>query len=131
MSSFRVTLGCVPKLLTAFLLITRLTALAQSLDATSAAPTVLGINESRFTLNSKPVFLLGFSYYGALGAPEQFIRQDLADLRRRGFNWLRVWTTWASGDVNVSAVDAQGGARELYLGRLKWLIAECDRRGSL
>ena len=121
----------MPKLLTAFLSIARLAALAQSLNATSAAPTVLGINESRFTLNSRPVFLLGFSYYGALGAPEQFIRQDLADLRRRGFNWLRVWATWASGDVNVSAVDAQGAGREPYLDRLKWLIAECDREGMV
>src|SRR5262249_9751071 len=55
--------------------------------------------------------------------------QDLADLRRRGFNWLRVWATWASGEVDVSAVDARGAEREPYLKRLKWLVAECDRNG--
>ena len=31
--------------------------------------TVLGIDGTRFTLNGKPTFLLGISYYGALGAP--------------------------------------------------------------
>src|SRR5262249_7018207 len=44
-------------------------------------------------------------------------------------NWLRVWATWAAFDRNVSAVDAEGGPREPFLGRLKWLVAECDRRG--
>ena len=117
--------------ITALLLMPGLASTAESSNATNGTGTVLGIDQGRFTLNGKPVFLLGFSYYGGLGAPPEFIRLDLADFRRRGFNWLRVWATWASGDVDVSAVDAQGGARELYLGRLKWLIAECDRRGSL
>src|SRR5580765_1948685 len=112
--------------ITALLFMASLGGAAESLNATPGTDTVLGIDESRFTLNAKPVFLLGFSYYGGLGAPEEFIRQDLADLRRRGFNWLRVWATWASGEVNVSAVDARGAAREPYLNRLKWLVAECD-----
>src|SRR5687768_6597984 len=61
--------------------------------------TVLGIKGSRFTLNDKATFLLGFSYYGALGAPEDFIRKDLADFRSAGFNWLRVWATWGGYDT--------------------------------
>jgi len=93
--------------------------------------TVLGIQGTRFTINAKPVFLLGFSYYGALGASEDFIRKDLDDFQRRGFNWLRVWATWSSGDSNVSAVDAKGNGRALFLGRLKWLVRECDRRGLI
>ena len=48
---------------------------------------------------------------------------------RHGFNWLRVWATWAAFDRDVSAVDAAGRPREPFLGRLKWLVAECDRRG--
>ncbi len=52
-------------------------------------PTVLGIDRARFTINGKPTFLLGISYYGALGASEDFLRRDLDDLQRLGFNWLR------------------------------------------
>jgi len=91
--------------------------------------TVLGIKDTRFTLNGQPTFLLGISYYGALGASEAFTRRDLDDLQRHGFNWLRVWATWGAFDHDVSAVDAQGGPREPFLGRLRRLVAECDRRG--
>lgn len=97
--------------------------------ALPGAPTVLGIEDTRFTLNGQPTFLLGISYYGALGASEAFVRSDLDDLQRHGFNWLRVWATWGAFDHDVSAVDAQGGPREPFLGRLQWLVAECDRRG--
>jgi len=91
--------------------------------------TVLGIEGTRFTLEGKPTFLLGFSYYAGLGASEEFIRSDLDDFHKRGFNWLRVWATWASFGHDVSAVDAQGRPREPFLSELKWLVAECDRRG--
>lgn len=91
--------------------------------------TVLGIADTQFTLNGKPTFLLGISYYGGLGASERSIEQDLDDLQRYGFNWLRVWATWGVFQEDVSAVDTQGGAREPYFARLQWLVAECDRRG--
>ena len=96
---------------------------------TSNDPTVLGIQDTRFTLNGQPTFLLGISYYGALGAPEEFIQRDLDDLQTHGFNWLRVWAMWGAFDHDVSAVDAQGGPREPFLDKLQWLVAECDRRG--
>ncbi len=91
--------------------------------------TVLGVEGTHFTLNQRPTFLLGFSYYGALGAPEDFIRQDLRDLRASGFNWLRVLATWGGFDTNVSAVTVAGLPREPFLSRLTWLVAECDRLG--
>ena len=91
--------------------------------------TVLGVKSTRFTVKGKPTFLLGFSYYAALGASEEFAREDLDDFQKHGFNWLRVWATWGMLDQNVSAIDAQGRPREPFLGRLKWLVAECDRRG--
>src|SRR5215207_6811999 len=91
--------------------------------------TSLGIEGTRFTLNGRPTFLLGISYYAGLGASEEFIRRDLEDLQRLGFNWLRVWATWAAFDHDVSAVDATGRAREPFLAKLRWLLAECDRRG--
>jgi hypothetical protein len=91
--------------------------------------TVLAIKGTQFTLNDKPAFLLGLSYYGCLGAPDEFVRQDLADFHARGFNWLRVWATWAAFGENVSAVTAEGRSREPYLGRLKSLVAQCDKLG--
>ncbi|MBN1508378.1 MAG: hypothetical protein JW955_16130 [Sedimentisphaerales bacterium] len=103
--------------------------LALLTQSSAQGATVLGIEGSRFTLDGKPTFLLGFSYYAGLGASEDFIRSDLDDFQKHGFNWLRVWATWGSFENDVSAVDAQGRAREPFLGRLKWLVAECDRRG--
>lgn len=90
--------------------------------------TVLTIQGTRFAINGQPAFLYGISYYGALGAPETAIRKDLKEMRRRGFNWLRVWANWAAFDNDVSAVDAEGNPREVFLEKLKWLVAECDRR---
>lgn len=100
---------------------------ATNLSGTNS--TILGIKDSHFTLNNRPRFLLGFSYYGALGAPEDFIRKDLTEFRDYGFNWLRVWATWAGFETNVSAVTAEGFPREPFLTRLQWLVAECDRLG--
>lgn len=95
------------------------------------AATELGIQGSQFTLNGKPTFLLGCSYYGALGASEEAIRQDLDEMQRYGFNWIRVWATWAAFGNDVSAVDAQGRPKEPFLGKLQGLVAECDRRGMV
>lgn len=47
--------------------------------------TELGLSGSSFTLDGHPTFLLGASYYGALGASDDFIVRDLDDLRRHGF----------------------------------------------
>lgn len=94
----------------------------------SAHAVELGAAESRFTLDGRPVFLLGASYYGALSAPEQFIQKDLDDLQRHGFNWIRVWATWVAFTNDVSAVDHEGHEREPFSSKLKWLVAECDRR---
>lgn len=104
-------------------------AAGQAAADSTADPTVLGIDGTRFTLNGKPTFLLGLSYYGGLGAPEDFIRRDLDDARRHGFNWLRVWATSGLSGIDVSAVGAGGKPREPFLGKLRWLVAECDRRG--
>jgi hypothetical protein len=94
-------------------------------------PTTLAIRGPAFTLNDHPTFLLGCSYYAALGAPDDFIRKDLDDLRRHGFNWIRVWATWTAFDNDVSAVDAAGQPRQPYLDKLNWLVGECDTRGMV
>ena len=100
----------------------------------STAPAVaaeLGVEGTHFTLDGKPVFLLGISYYGALGASPETIRRDLDDAQRLSFNWIRVWATWSAFGGDVSAVDGKGWAREPYLAVLKRLAAECDRRGMV
>jgi hypothetical protein len=99
--------------------------------AAGAEGTQLGVKGTQFTLDGKPTFLLGISYYGGLGAPEDTLTRDLDEMRRRGFNWLRVWATWAAFDNDVSAVDADGKARDEHLKKLRRLVAECDRRGMV
>ncbi|MCC6731421.1 MAG: hypothetical protein IT208_19010 [Chthonomonadales bacterium] len=93
--------------------------------------TVLGVDGAQFTLSGRPTFLLGMSYYGALGARDPVVRADLDDMRRRGFNWVRVWATWNAFGEDASAVDGEGRAREPYMGRLRRLLADCDRRGMV
>jgi hypothetical protein len=91
--------------------------------------TEIGVKESGFLLDGKAVFLHGLSYYGALGASEETVRRDLDDMEGHGIRWLRVWATWAAFGADVSAVDSAGAAREPFLGNLRRLVAECDRRG--
>lgn len=92
--------------------------------------TTLGLEDGRFTINGAPTFLLGFSYYAGLGAPAEHVRQDLDEFRAAGFNWLRVFATLSIYE-DTSAVDAAGRPREPYLGRLKALLREADRRGMV
>lgn len=107
--------------------------LAVSVSARGAGEpqTVLGIERTHFTINGQPRFLLGFSYYAGLGASKDFIREDLDDMKRHGFNWLRVWATWDGFNHNISVVDAEGRPREPFLEKLKWLVAECDGRSMV
>ena len=94
-----------------------------------ASATALGIDGTRFTLDGRPTFLVGVSYYGGLGAPREFIERDLNDLRARRINWIRLWATWGAHEHNVSAVDAEGDAREPYMAKLRWVVEQADRRG--
>jgi hypothetical protein len=93
--------------------------------------TELGIDSTRFTIDGKPTFLLGMSYYAGTAAPDDFVRKDLDDMQRDGFNWIRVWATWTPFGADVSAVYTNGAPREPYLTRLEKLIKECDRRGMI
>ncbi len=113
----------------ATLVLTLLTAWAASPPAAFGQSVRLGVDGSKFTLNGQPVFLLGVSYYGALGAPRPFILQDLDQMKQLGFNWIRVWATWSAFDNDVSAVDQNGDPRPPYFDKLKWLLEQCDRRG--
>ncbi|HZP80531.1 MAG TPA: hypothetical protein VFB21_02730 [Chthonomonadaceae bacterium] len=111
---------------------TRPTANRPTPAASAQGPgTTLGIQGTAFTLNGKPTFLYGLSYYGGLGASEATWKADLDRMPQNGFNWLRVWATWSAFGSDVSAVDSEGHPREPYLSRLKALVSECDRRGLI
>src|SRR5690349_1309792 len=96
-----------------------------------AFATKLAIQGSSFTIDGKPKFLLGFSYYAGLGASKESWNTDFEAFKSHGFNWLRVWATWRGFENDISVVDREGRAREPYLGKLKDLVAECDRRGMV
>src|SRR5690349_2376363 len=94
-----------------------------------AHATTLGVRGAAFTLDGRPTFLLGCSYFAGAGAPPERAAADLDRLRAAGFNWVRVWATWDAVGANVSAVDGEGRARQPYFDRLKRLVEACDRRG--
>jgi hypothetical protein len=106
--------------------------LLMAIMARSTRGAELGVERDRFTIDGKPAFLLGCSYYGGLGASEQTMRTDLEELHRLGFNWIRVFADWTAFDTDLSAVDvATGAPREPYLGKLVRLCDECKRRGMI
>jgi hypothetical protein len=94
----------------------------------SSPGVTLGIRDTAFTLDGQPTFLLGISYYGALGADEATICRDLDRMTEHGFNWLRVWATWTAYDNDVSALEDDGSPREPYLSRLKRLVELANER---
>jgi len=88
----------------------------------------LEVQDTQFLVDGKPTFLVGISYYGGLGASDDFVDRDLHELKERGFNWIRVWVTWGAFGNNVSAVDTNGEARKPYMSRLKTL---CEKANQL
>ncbi len=60
----------------------------------------LEVQDTQFLVDRKPTFLLGASYYGGLGASEDFVDRDLQELKKYGFNWIRVWATWSAFENN-------------------------------
>lgn len=93
--------------------------------------TRLGSKDGAFTINGAPVFLVGASYYGGLGASDATRAKDLTALRKHGFNWIRVWATWAAFENDVSAVDGEGAPRPEHMRALARLLSECDRLGMV
>ena len=98
-------------------------------QAASPPSTTLGIEGTRFTINGKPTFLLGISYYGAIGAPDSVWQRDLREIKRLGFSWVRIWANWHSFGQEAFAVDPQGNAVPAGMEKLKAILAECDRLG--
>jgi hypothetical protein len=65
----------------------------------------VGISADRFTIDGRPTFLLGASYFDVLGYKES----DLDGLAARGFNLVRIWLDWAGWeDRGRSCFDPDG-----------------------
>ncbi|MBX7255056.1 MAG: glycoside hydrolase family 5 protein [Candidatus Hydrogenedentes bacterium] len=97
-----------------------------------AAGPVLGVDSSRFTLDERPAFLLGISYYGALAIEDKaIVAGDLDEMKALGFNWVRVWVTWNAFENNVSAVAPDGSVRRPYMDRLLRLCKLAGTRGMV
>jgi hypothetical protein len=99
---------------------------------TLAQGPVLGVESTHFTLDGRPTFLLGISYYAALAIDDEAIfTDDLERMKACGFNWVRAWATWNGFDNNICAVAPDGSARKPYLGRLQRLCELAGRRGMV
>ena len=106
--------------------------MAVLLGAAQPQGPVLSIRDTQFLLDGQPTFLLGCSYYGALGvADAEPLTKDLDELRAHRFNWIRVWATWNAFENNVSAVAPDGSVRRPFIGRLKRLCKLAGERGMV
>jgi hypothetical protein len=94
-------------------------------------PTTLTIDPTgqRFCLGGRATFLLGASYFAGAGASQDFLEDDLADLKMAGVNWIRVWATWAAFANDVSAVDREGYDCKPWWDNLVRLVAFADKLG--
>ena len=93
--------------------------------------TTLGITKdgSHFSIDGKPTYLNGISYYSALSiADPNMVKADLDDMTADGFNWIRMWVHWNAEGENISALDENGKFREPYMSRLKSLVKMCNER---
>jgi hypothetical protein len=83
-------------------------------------------------LDGQPTFLLGISYYGALGIEDpKCAEKDMEEFSKYGFNWIRVWATWDFDDYDVSAVAPDGAIRQPYMKRLESLCRKAGQRGMV
>src|SRR4030095_4002051 len=104
----------MPSVKTFSLALTRMSFLCALLfawDVHAAPPPsqhVLATQGTQFTVDGKATFLYGISYYGALAAPEEIVHRDFADMKRCGFNWIRMWANWRAFGANAAAVDEEG-----------------------
>lgn len=81
----------------------------------------------RFCLNGRATFLLGASYFAGLGVSEDFVEDDLTDLKLAGVNWIRVWATWGAFEQGLSAFDEDGDERSGDWEKLLWLCEFADK----
>jgi hypothetical protein len=106
-----------------------LTAVCVSVQAVT-----LGISKDGryFTIDGRPTYLNGISYYGAQAIPDEtWITKDLDDMAADHLNWIRIWAFWGNPKDNVAALTPNGEVRQPYMDRLKNIITECNKRNII
>lgn len=106
---------------------------SQSLETNAQHSPVIGIKDTRFTLDGKPFEFFGVSFFNALYNPA-FNESENDQLRwlqkftNTGITVLRIWAEWNSTMGFVDAADScilynrDGSLKPLYLTRLKNLL---------
>jgi len=103
--SHRVVLACSVCTRT-FLLVLLLLGWSHLNLFTQATTLSLTADKHFFTIDGKPTFLEGVSYFGIGSVLSEFIEADLKDIQRDGFNWVRCWVFWA-GNWSVLTPNGQ------------------------
>lgn len=115
-------------------------------DKSAAAGVVLGIDGTAFTIDGKKLFLLGASYYGTIGAPDDFIAPDRrlkkrflgrydandpAALHTPLFTFAAPWTSpfRVDPDFPHHLVNHEG-AHLLILNKTAWAYFGCQDSGG-
>ena len=93
--------------------------------------TDLNIKGSQFLINNKPTFLFQLNYYSALEASRYSIEQDLDDMQRLGINSIRIGIKCNTSGEDISVTDTMGNPIPQKMNKLRWILAECDRRGVI
>jgi hypothetical protein len=106
-----------------------------------AQPPVLGVDQSRFTVDGTARFLIVVSYFDALRASDGTLEADFAWLRRHGIDGVRIFPNWwrcaavrqcgghAGDDTLMAAPD--GSLRPAVLERLRGVLAAAGRHGLI
>ncbi len=105
--------------------------LFSALGSNPSFATTLGVDGARFTINGKPQFMLGISYFSALGIDAKATHGDIDQMHKLGFNWMRVWALWPAFGKNITAFKPDGSPMQPYMNRLKELLQYCDKRGMV
>jgi len=93
--------------------------------------TVLTVKDRSFYINGKKTFLIGFSYYGGLGASVDQMKIDINYMKNKGFNWFRLWSMWNRCLQNASIVDLHGEWVPDVYSKFVAMMNFCDKNGII
>jgi len=92
--------------------------------------TILRVSGRVFTVNGKQTFLVGWSYYGALGEDLDVIKSDILWMKGKGFNWFRMWLVWMP-EEGASAFNVDGTWHKKNQEKLYQMVKFCDENGII
>lgn len=113
-----------------FVLITALLSIAAADNLVTDNNGIL-IQNARFVVRGQRQFLLGISYFDGLSAPPDIQHADLTELRKNGFNAIRVWGTWYREEQPrlVALFRRSGSLNPEGLWQLRRLLTNAQAKG--